>query len=286
MVVEKAYAKVNLFINVLDERKDGYHNLEMINAKIDLFDTIKIEKTDVEGLVIIKSNDLFLSNQNNIVFDTARFMMYTYAKEFGIKIEIDKKIPFGAGLAGNSVDAASIIKGINKLFELNLTFEEMCQVGVKFGADIPYCLVDYPALVEGIGEKITKIDFDFTPYKLLLVNPRVYISTQDIFTIGNRKGFSNVDISHVKKAIKNQNFDSFLKNMHNALQEISIESNKEVKKAKEIISAKIGDEGLVMTGSGSTFVKLIKTIDQPINDFMSEYRDKYFINIYNFLWYY
>ncbi|MBU1144488.1 MAG: 4-(cytidine 5'-diphospho)-2-C-methyl-D-erythritol kinase [Firmicutes bacterium] len=283
MVIEKAYAKVNLFINVLDARKDGYHDLEMINAKINLFDTLKIEKTNCEGLVIIRSNDLFLSNQNNIVFDTARYMMHTYVPQFGIQIEIDKKIPFGAGLAGNSVDAASIIKGINTLFELNLSNEEMIQVGLKFGADIPYCLVDYPALVEGLGEKITKIDFDFSSYKLLLINPRVYIATKDIFTIGNRKGFINVDINNIKKAIVHKNIDEFIANMHNALQEISIENNQDVALAKARISTKLGEKGLVMTGSGSTFIKLMKEVDQATNDFLSEYRDNYFMNIYNFL---
>ncbi len=283
MVIEKAYAKVNLFINVLESRNDGYHNLKMVNAKIDLCDTIKIEKTSYSGLAMIESNDLFLSNQNNIVHDVATHMIQTYAPESGIKILIDKKIPFGAGLAGNSVDAASIIKGVNKLFDLNLSFEDMIDIGIKYGADIPYCLVDYPALVEGMGEKITKLDFDFSPYKLFLLNPRVYVATKDIFTIGNRLGFDNVDDTKLMKAIQKKDIVKFVASMHNALQKISVENNKDVKEAEERIKESFGETGLVMTGSGSTFIKLLIEDEKSLPEFIARYRDKYFISVYKFL---
>jgi len=223
MITEKAYAKVNLFINVQELRKDGYHNLEMVNVKIDLFDTIKLEEIDSEGLVLVKSNDLFLSNQNNIVFDTAAYMMHQYVGEKGIVIEIDKKIPFGAGLAGNSADAASIIKGINRLFDLNLSNEEMSEIGIRFGADVPYCLIDEPAIVEGVGELITKIDLDLSNKQLFLLNPRIYIQTKDIFTLGDRVGFDNIDSKAIRQAIQKKDINKFISNMHNSLQKISID---------------------------------------------------------------
>ena len=283
MIIEKAYAKVNLFINVLDVRKDGYHNLEMINAKIDLHDIVKLEEIDSEGLVLIKSNDLFLSNQNNIVFDTASYMMHHYMPEKGIQIEIDKKIPFGAGLAGNSVDAASIIKGINKLFNLQLSFEEMSEIGLRFGADIPYCLIDEPAIVEGIGEIITKIDLDLSNYQLFLLNPRVYVQTKDIFTLGDRVGFDNKDSSEIRESIQKKDMPRFISLMHNTLQKISVDANKEVKLAYERFKEAFESEGLVMTGSGSTLIKIIERDNSKVNTFMKEYHDKYFMNIYNFL---
>lgn len=283
MVIEKAYAKVNLFINVLESRPDGYHDLRMINAKVDLFDTLKIEKTDYPGLAMIESNDLFLSNQNNIVLDVASHMIQTYKPEQGIRIEIDKKIPFGAGLAGNSTDAASIIKGVDKLFDLKLSFAEMIDIGIKYGADIPYCLVDYPALVEGLGERITKLDLDLSPHRVLLLNPRVYVATKDIFTIGNRKGFDNVDDKPIMKAIQKKEIAKFVASMHNALQKISVENNKEVQEAETIIKQRLGEEGLVMTGSGSTFIKFLLDEVEGLDDFIAELRDKYFINVYKFL---
>ena len=109
-------------------------------------------------------------------------MIQQYVPDKGVTVTIKKVIPFGAGLAGNSVDAAAIIRGIDKLFNLNLSLQEMQKLGVKFGADIPYCLIDQPAFIEGIGDKITPFEFDFSKYKVLLVNTREYISTEDIFT--------------------------------------------------------------------------------------------------------
>jgi 4-diphosphocytidyl-2-C-methyl-D-erythritol kinase len=283
MVIEKAYAKINLFINVVGARKDGYHDVEMINSKIDLYDTVKIEELDSPGLVIVKSNDLFLSNQNNLVIESARYMIKEYAPDKGVTVTIDKIIPFGAGLAGNSVDAAAIIRGINKLFNLNLSFEQMQKLGIKFGADIPYCLVDYPAIVEGIGEKVTKIDMDFSAYKVLLVNPREYISTQDIFTLGDRFGFDNVSMKNIRKIIQKGNVDEFVENIHNALQIIAIKNNKKVEETYKHIKNELGEKGLTMTGSGSTFIKLFKGEDSAIKTFVKENKGLYFTNIYNFL---
>jgi 4-diphosphocytidyl-2-C-methyl-D-erythritol kinase len=283
MIVEKAYAKVNLFINVIGTRSDGYHYLEMINAKVDLFDTLKIEKTDSPGLVIIKSNDLFLSNQNNLVIESARYMMQEYVPDYGINVTIEKKIPFGAGLAGNSVDAAAIFRAINKMFELNLSLEKLQEIGSKFGADIPYCLVDYPAYVEGVGEKVTKIDFDFSKYKVLLVNPREYISTQDIFTQGDRFGFENVDMKKIRKSIKKKDINDFVANMHNALQKISLNYNKKVKQTYDEIVSELGTKGLTMTGSGSTFIMFLPDDVSKAEKFKEKYKDKYLVDIYNFL---
>ncbi|HRX91861.1 MAG TPA: 4-(cytidine 5'-diphospho)-2-C-methyl-D-erythritol kinase [Candidatus Izemoplasmatales bacterium] len=283
MVTEKAYAKVNLFINVLDAKNNGYHNLKMINAKIDFYDTIRISKIKSAGVALIESNDLFLSNQNNIVQDIAEYMVEHYLPDEGIKIEIEKKIPFGAGLAGNSTDAAAIIRGVDKLLELHLSFTEMVEIGMKYGADIPYCLVDYPAIVEGEGEKITKIDFNFSGCQLLLLNPRVYVATKDIFTIGNRKGFDNSDDQKIMKAIAKKDINKFAEAMHNALQKISVENNSDVAEAEKILTKNFGTTGLVMTGSGSTFIKLLTGENQNVEDFMAKYKKKYFVEIYNFL---
>ena len=283
MVIEKAYAKVNLFINVIGARRDGYHDLEMINTKIDLYDTVKIEELDSPGLVIVKSNDLFLSNQNNLVIESARYMIKEYAPDKGVTVTIDKVIPFGAGLAGNSVDAAAIIRGIDKLFNLNITMEKMQKLGIKFGADIPYCLVDYPAIVEGIGEKVTKFDMDFSSYKVLLVNPREYISTQDIFTLGDRFGFENVSMKKIRKAIQKNDVDEFVANIHNALEKIAKEKNKKVEETYNHIKDELGEDGLTMTGSGSTMIKLFKGDDSAIKDFVKANKSQYFTNIYSFL---
>ncbi|MCK5732028.1 MAG: hypothetical protein KAH13_03355, partial [Tenericutes bacterium] len=217
------------------------------------------------------------------VIESARCMIKEYAPDKGVTVTIEKIIPFGAGLAGNSVDAAAIIRGINKLYNLGVSLEEMQNLGVKYGADIPYCLTDKPALVEGIGNKVTPIDLDLSECKVLLVNPREYISTEDIFRLGNRHGFNNVNIKSIKKAIQKKDINSFIKNIHNSLQHLAIDNNIKVKEAYEHIKKELGEDGLAMTGSGSTLIKVFKGDNEKVNAFVKENKTKYFVDIYNFL---
>jgi len=283
MIEEKAYAKVNLFLNVLDRRKDGYHNLEMVNAKIALHDVIKLEKDPTPGLALISSNDLFLSNQNNVVHDVASEMLRLYAPNDGVRIEIEKNIPFGAGLGGNSADAAAIIKGIDKLFGLNMTFEAMSEIGQRFGADIPYCLCDYPALVEGTGEIITKLDLDLKPWKALLVNPKIFVSTEAVFKMGLKTNFANADIGPVMKAISRNDIEKLASLLHNAFTEIVIDQYPNVNEVHARLKSRLGDKGLVMSGTGSTFIKMIRQTEDTLTDFIAEYGENFFIGVYDFL---
>ncbi|MFW5888859.1 MAG: 4-(cytidine 5'-diphospho)-2-C-methyl-D-erythritol kinase [Bacillota bacterium] len=280
MVNEKAYAKVNLFLNVLDKRRDGFHNLEMINVKIDLSDNIKIKKCHMTSGVLIKSNDLFLSNQDNIVLQCARFMQRKYNLNSGIEITIDKKIPYGAGLGGNSTDVASVIKGIDQLENLNLDLEEMQEIGIMFGADIPYCLVDYPAIVTEKGETINKFENSLKDYYILVVHPRIYISTETVFKEGDKLGFKKQDISGIIKAIKDNDFSKIQKTLFNSLEEIVLQKSERIKEFRDDLVSQLGEEGLVMTGSGSTFTKIIKQVDDKIMSFIDQNKDKYFVGAY------
>jgi len=283
MVTCKAYAKVNLYLNVLEKRNDGYHGLEMINAKIDLHDTIKLEETSEKEMVLIQSNDVFLSTQNNIVFDSALYMIHRFVPGKSVKITIDKHIPFGAGLAGNSADVAAIISGINQLFKLNLTLEEMKEIGLQFGADIPYCFHDHPALVEGIGEKITELDLDLSKLQVFLIHPRIYVSTNDVFRHGDKHGFGHRPKEEIMKAIKAKDISCFISSLYNSLQQTTLSMNPEMQEFYDEMHAEIGDSGLIMTGSGSTFIKLIQEVNDNVLSFQKEHHDKYFMNIYHFL---
>ena len=218
MIVEKAYAKVNLFLNVLDKRKDGYHNLEMLNVKIDLYDLLEFNAIDCCNTVIIKSNDLFLSNQDNIVLQVAKYMLKNYEIQSGLEIKITKNIPFGAGLAGNSADSAAVIKGINKMFKLNLSVNEMIDIGLLFGADIPYCLFDTPAFVSSVGEVIEDFPMDFSEYKLLLINPKEFISTKEVFDKADKSTLKKKDVKNLKFHCKQNDVQSIRQNVHNYLE--------------------------------------------------------------------
>ena len=281
MVKEKAYAKVNLFLNVLDKRKDGFHNLFMLNAKIDLYDTLTFKKLDDVNAVIIKSNDLFLSNEDNIVLQTANHMLKTYNIKSGLEITIDKKIPFGAGLAGNSADSAAVIKGIDSLFSLTLTPEEMKNIGFIFGADIPYCLTDKPAFVSGIGEVVEEIDLNLDDYQILLMNPKEYVNTKDIFELGDKVGYALGDSTAIKEIVKINDIEKLKMNLFNSLESITVNQYPIIKEFKDLIINELGLNGLIMTGSGSTFIKLINK-GESFFDFISKYQHKYLINIYDF----
>lgn len=282
MIIEKAYAKVNLFLNVLDKRKDGYHDLEMLNAKIDLYDMLEFGEIDCPNTVIIKSDDLFLSNQDNIVLQVAKYMLRNYNIKTGLEIKITKNIPFGAGLAGNSADSAAVIKGINKMYGLNLSIKEMIDIGVMFGADIPYCLFDTPAFVSSIGEVIEDFDLDLSDYKLLLINPREFISTKEVFDFADKSTIKIKDINDLKVYCEHNDIKAIRENVHNSLEEIVIKNYDFMENFKNNLVAELGSIGLVMTGSGSSFIKILDK-NEDVSDFINRYNDKYLIKMHNFL---
>jgi 4-diphosphocytidyl-2-C-methyl-D-erythritol kinase len=283
MVIKKAYAKVNLFLNVLDKRDDGYHDLEMFNAKIDLYDTLEFRKIDNKDMVIIRSNDLFLSNQDNIVIQVARYLLREYGVKSGLEITIDKKIPFGAGLAGNSADSAAVIKGINELFNLGLSLKTMQEIGLVYGADIPYCLVDSKAFVTGIGEVVTEVEFDFENSQVLLINPKEYISTKEVFELADKKECGKRCLDIIKANIKQNDLVGLKKCVFNSLEDVVLNNYPNILEMRNIIVSNLDDFGLVMTGSGSSFVKIVDKEDPKVKKFISEQKNRYIIKLYNFL---
>jgi 4-diphosphocytidyl-2C-methyl-D-erythritol kinase len=280
MINKKAHAKINLFLNVLNKRRDGYHNLEMINAKIDLCDDIVIKKCEKSTGVIIKSNDLFLSNQDNVILQCARFMQDKYHINYGIKIIIDKKIPYGAGLGGNSTDAATVIEGINELAELNLSLEKMKEIGNMFGADIPYCLHSEVAYVTKTGEEVKPIENKLKGTKILVVHPKKHILTSSVFEVADKEDYLTKDIEPVMKAIKENDILQLQKHLYNSLEHIVINMDEEMKAFKSNLIEHVGAKGLVMTGSGSTFIKVLDEENDAIKRFVSENKGKFLVNVY------
>ncbi|MDA3932202.1 MAG: 4-(cytidine 5'-diphospho)-2-C-methyl-D-erythritol kinase [Tenericutes bacterium] len=283
MINKKAYAKINLFLNVLDKRKDGYHNLEMINAKIDLCDDIVLKKCEKSTGIIIKSNDLFLSNQDNVILQCARFIQDKYHINYGIKIIIDKKIPYGAGLGGNSTDAATVIKGINELAELNLSLEEMKKIGNMFGADIPYCLYDEVSYVTSIGENIKPIENKLKGTNILIAHPKKHILTASVFEIADKEGYQAKNIEPVMNAIKNNDIGLLQKKLYNSLEHVVINMDEEMNAFKMNLIKSVGANGVVMTGSGSTFIKVLEDVNDDVKRFVKENQAKILVNIYKII---
>ena len=177
----KAYGKLNLGLDVLGIREDGYHEVKMVMQSVNLYDGIEIEKTDKKDIEI-ETNLYYLPlNENNIVYKATKLLFDEFGINEGVKIKLDKRIPVAAGMAGGSADAAAVLRGINKMFNLGLKRNDLMERGGKIGADVPYCILNGTALATGIGEKIEPLT-DIEECYILLAKPNVNISTKSIYT--------------------------------------------------------------------------------------------------------
>lgn len=253
----RAYAKINLALDVLRKREDGYHELEMIMAPITLHDLIYIN-TVPDGSIKIESNSTIMpTDERNIMYKVAALMKERYNIKKGVSIYVYKHIPTQAGLAGGSADGAAVIKAMNKLFYLGLSYEEMAELGKEVGADIPFCIYQKMALVGGVGEKLQFIEQPFE-CKVLLVKPKKGVST--------KKSFSNLDLNTVihrdchlmKKGIEEKDYQAVIDNLQNTLEAPSIKMVPEIEKIKQEMM-KIGFDGALMSGSGSCVFGLTRS---------------------------
>jgi len=271
---EKAYAKVNLFLNVVGKRPDGYHELEMFNATIDLCDDVAIARVPGLAGVRIDSNDRFLENGDNLITRVAAALLVRHGETTGVEIAIKKRIPAGAGLGGNSADAAAVIRGLDGLFGWRMSAEDMAAFALGHGADIPYCLVGGPAAVYGVGERIVPADLDLSAWSVLVVHPNVFTSTEKVFAAWDEGGYPSVPFAAFRAAAAVQNVSGMVANMRNALEPATFAIAPEVESWKTKIARELGPEGVVMTGSGSTILKAFLGISDEIARFIAENGEK------------
>ena len=245
----KAYAKINISLDIVGKREsDGYHLLKMIMQNIDLYDEISIEKQK-EGITISCNKNYVPTDSRNLAYKAASLFKETYNIDDGVHIDIVKNIPVSAGLAGGSTDAAAVLKLMNKIFEVNASDEELMNIGLKLGADIPYCINGGTALCEGIGEKITTLQ----PFKdkiLVLVKPSFGVSTKEVY-----KSF-NLDRVRVHpktdsliEAMENDDLYYVANNMKNFLENVTLRKHNILIKIKEEMN-RYGAVGSMMSGSG------------------------------------
>jgi 4-diphosphocytidyl-2-C-methyl-D-erythritol kinase len=269
VVIEKAHAKINLFLNVVGKRPDGYHELEMFNDTIDLFDSL-IFKTKGRLGVQITSNDRFLENGNNLLTHVAEDLLGRYAPESGVWIEIEKRIPAGAGLGGNSADAAAVIRGIDRLFQLNLSNIEKQAIALRHGADIPYCLTGGPAFVRGLGERIEPVRLDLSGWGVLVAHPDVFVSTANVFAAWDRTPYPRVASDRFVAAVHAGDVEGMASAVGNALEPATFEIAPEVRMLKKMVVDRFGANGVTMTGSGSTILKMVRLPYDEIVRFSTE----------------
>lgn len=257
-IILKGRAKINLTLDVVGKRDNGYHDLEMIMQTVNLYDTIYIRKTKVPG-VRLKSNYSWLpTNEKNIAYRAAELFFKESEICGGVSIEITKRIPVAAGLAGGSTDAAATLVGLNRLYETHYSKEQLMEMGLKLGADVPFCIARGTMLAEGIGEVLTPLEPMPKTY-VVLVKPPFSASTATVY--------KSLDISNIKKhpdtklvieALKTGDVKTVAENMQNVLEEVTVAIHPEIDKIKEGFR-KHGAMGTMMSGSGTTVFGLFET---------------------------
>ena len=254
---EYGYAKINLALDVTGVRDNGYHDVRMIMQSVDLHDTLKLTRTETPGITLSVGSASLPTGPGNLVYDAAKLMFDRYGLEGGVSITLDKRIPMSAGLAGGSSDAAATLRGINRLFELGLSSEELCNLGVTLGADIPYCIIGGTALAEGIGEIITPLPA-MPACRILLVKPPAGVSTGFVYKNLNMDALDHPDVDGMIDAIKRGSYVGVTSRMGNVLESVTLAHCPEIATIKTQMQT-LGADGVLMSGSGPTVYGIFST---------------------------
>ncbi|MDR2833082.1 MAG: 4-(cytidine 5'-diphospho)-2-C-methyl-D-erythritol kinase [Streptococcaceae bacterium] len=253
---EKAPAKINLGLDTLYKREDGFHELEMIMTSIDLSDHITVSSLD-EKKIQLTTNIAFLpTDKRNHVYQAAQKLMNEFNIQIGVKIHIEKTIPVSAGLAGGSSDCAATLRALNKLWKLNLSLDELANIGSQIGSDVPYCIYGNTSLVTGRGEIIQPIK-DMPSCYVILVKPNQSVSTPTIFKALNVQEAHHPNIAALKWAIETNNYQEMTKHMGNSLEEVTVQRIPKIARIKDAMM-KFGADVALMSGSGPTVFCLVK----------------------------
>ena len=245
----RAFAKINLALDVVSERDDGYHELKMIMAPITLHDLITIEVTDKPGIILTTNSSRIPTDERNIMYKVAQAVMEKYKITKGIKMYCMKHIPSQAGLAGGSADGAAVIKAMNRLFKLHMSYEDMVELTKDIGSDIPFCIYNRLAVVSGKGEQFEFIHSSFNT-NFLLVKPSQGVSTKRSFNALDMSTALHPDIYKMKAALIHEDYQGVVDTLGNTLEEPSIDFVPEIATIKKEM-LELGFDGALMSGSGS-----------------------------------
>jgi 4-diphosphocytidyl-2-C-methyl-D-erythritol kinase len=243
-----ANAKINLSLDIIGKRSDGYHNVKMIMQAIKLQDTVFLETSNND--IQIECNSCWVpSNNENIAFKAAELLKTNYNIKKGVKIRIIKNIPVAAGLAGGSADAAAVLRGMNNLFNLGISEEHLMELGKNIGADVPYCIMGGTMLAEGIGEILTPVR-PLSGVNIILIKPKIGVSTAWVYKNLNLDKINvRPDTGLLLNAIETRDLDKLGRNMVNVLETVTIEKFSIINEAKKKL-VELGAIGSMMSGSG------------------------------------
>lgn len=247
----KALGKINLGLDVLGKRPDGYHDVRMVMQTIYLYDQITITKRKEPGIGL--STNLFYLpvNENNLAYRAAKLLMDEFEIRSGVDIFLEKHIPVAAGMAGGSSNAAAVLYGINRMFDLGLSMEELMKRGVSLGADVPYCIMRGTVLAEGIGEILTSLP-PMPRCQIVVAKPPVSVSTKMVYEkIDSRRIVEHPDIDGIIEGLKEGDVTKIASRMGNVLEQVTVEEYPVIDKIKKLMNEG-GAKGAMMSGSGPT----------------------------------
>lgn len=247
---KKAYAKINLGLDVLGTLPNGYHEVRMIMQTVDIWDELTFERTN-EGIVITTDSGELPTDENNLIYKAAKWMQEEFAFSGGVRIHLQKKIPIAAGMAGGSADAAATLKGIRELYELKASEERLMELGVRIGADVPYCVMGGTALAEGIGERLTRLPAA-PECTLVVVKPDWNISTKEVYTrLDALEHYTHPDIDGMIASIERGDLAGVAERLGNVLEPVTVQICPPVR-AIRVMMEQLGAIGSLMSGSGPT----------------------------------
>ncbi len=255
----KALAKINLGLDVLRRREDGYHEVKMVMQTIHLYDQLHLKK--IESGIYLETNLGFLPvDESNLAYRAARLMKEKYQIEEGIDIRLNKRIPVAAGMAGGSTDAAGVLYGINELFNLGIKRKELMELGVQIGADVPYCIMRGTALAEGIGEKLTSLP-PMVKCPVVIAKPQVSVSTKYVYeNLKLDEHTQHPDIDALIQNIRTKDLPAIAGSMGNLLETVTAKKYPEIEKIKELMREN-GALNAMMSGSGPTVFGLFDELE-------------------------
>ena len=256
----KALAKINLGLDVVRRREDGYHEVRMIMQTIHLYDRLDIKRTQEPGIQIHTNLSFLPVNENNLIYKAAKLLMDEFSITDGVSVKLDKRIPVAAGMAGGSTDAAAMLIGVNRLFSLGLTKRQLMERGVQIGADVPYCIMRGTALAEGIGEALSPLP-PMVKCPVLIAKPSISVSTK--FVYQNLKLDDTTihpDIDRLIDDIKAKNLHDIAAHMGNVLETVTIPNYPVIDEIKKHMLSN-GAVGAMMSGSGPTVFGLFDDED-------------------------
>lgn len=246
-----AYGKINLGLDVVRKRPDGYHEVKMIMQTVELHDTLVFCDIEEDEIIIESNSSLLSVAEDNIIYKACKLVRNTYGIKMGVKVTLDKRIPIAAGMAGGSTDAAAALIAMNKLFDLGLTDERLMELGVRIGADVPYCIMQGTALSEGIGEILTPLAAMPECY-IAIAKPSIGVSTKWVYQ--NLKAAElerHPDIDGMVDALDRGDLKGVTGRMENVLETVTIPAYPEIQTIKNIMTEN-GALNALMSGSGPT----------------------------------